>query len=120
MHETGHAASAARREPVIQSGLSYYRNDLLTGVKSGGGFRLVGGRKIRGGVIAFAEKPSAEVIAAVKEAGFDWRAADRVWAHPVGAHSGWQDRAHADRTFEAASKRVRAERGIEHSVGVTS
>ena len=119
-HENGHAATVSRREPVIQSGLSYLRNDLLAGVKQGEGFRLVGGRKIREGVIAFEEKPSPEVISTMKDAGFDWRAADKIWTHPVRPDTGWQDRAHVEATFEAVSKQVRTERNIGHSVGVTA
>lgn len=126
-HETGHAPdhrshaeAVGRREPIIQSGLSFHRNDLLAGVRQGEGFRLVGGRKIREGVIAFAEKPSAEVITTMKDAGFDWQPADKLWTHPVRADSAWQDRAHAEATFDAASKAIRAERGIEHTVGVTA
>ena len=119
-HENGHAASVGRREPVVQSGLVFARNDLLAGVKQGEGFRLIGGRKIREGVIAFSEKPSPDILATMNDAGFKWMPADKLWTHPIRPDSEWQDRAHTEQTFEAVSKQVRTERGIEHSVGVTA
>jgi hypothetical protein len=119
-HENGHAAAVGRREPVIRSGLTFTRNDLLSGIKQGEGFRLVGEKKIREGVIAFEEKPSPEVISTMKDAAFDWRAADKLWTHPVRPESGWQDRAHVEATFDAVSKQVRMERNIGHTVGVTA
>ena len=119
--ETGHADRVTRREPVlVNSGLTFHRSDVLAGVKQGEGFRVVNNIKVREAVLAFAEKPSPEVIATMKDANFAWSSADKLWVLPIRRDSGWQDRAHADATFEAVSKQIRTERGITHSVGMTA
>ena len=109
-----HAEQIERRN----SGLSGRRTDLLAGVKLSEGWRLIGNKKIREAVVAFEEKPSAEVITLMKDAGFQWLAEAKVWAHEIRSESAWQDRAHGEATFEAAAKAVRSERGIEHSAGL--
>ena len=87
------------RHPVPrESGLTYHRS--AAGVRLGEGFRLVGNVKVRESVVSFPDKPGEEVIAAMKEAGFSYRAADKLWTRPV---HGWQDRLHAERAFEAVA-----------------
>ena len=114
-----HAESVGRREPVVvNSGLTSLKNDLLAGVVYSEGFRLAGGRKLRDGVIAFAEKPSPEVIAEMKDANFEWRAADKVWTFQIRPDTAMQDRIHGERVFERVASKIRQERNIEHSAGM--
>ena len=129
-HEDGHshAERVTRRESVITpSGLTYHKTDVLAGIKQGEGFRLIDVTnqqgeqvqvKVRDAVLQFQEKPSPEVTTVLKDAGFRWRAEDRLWTRPIKRDTAWQDRAHADATFEAVSKQTRTERGITHSVGM--
>lgn len=69
-------------------------------------------------LMAFDEKPTPEVTAKLKEAGFRWEPMEKVWAlstrgNPMTA------RIEADRVFNDVSKQIRTERGIEHSAGVS-
>ena len=114
-----HAESVGKREPQItRSGLTCLKNDLLAGVVYSEGFRLLGGRKVRDGVIAFAERPSPDVIAAMNDANFEWRAADKVWTFQIRPDTAMQDRIHGERVFERVAGMIREERNIEHSAGM--
>lgn len=112
-----HAAAVGKRPEIVQSGITFSANDLLAGARMGEGFRLIGGRKIREGIIKFEEKPSPAVIQAMHDAHFTWLPDGKVWAHQIRPESAWQDRAHTEKTFETVTAAIRQERGITHSYG---
>ena len=116
-HGHSHADRVLKREPIVQSGLTYSRSDAVAGVKQGEVFRLVGEYKVREAVIAFAEKPSREVVAAMHDAGFAWKPADKIWTYTVGHQTAAQDRLHAERTFDQVAAMLRREKGISHDFG---
>jgi len=59
------------------------------------------------------DKPSQAVIDKMKEAGFRWNAADRIWAHPVRGESAMRTRIDAEQLFQEVAKMIRKEKGIE-------
>ena len=59
------------------------------------------------------DKPSQAVIDKVKEAGYRWNPADRIWAHPVEADSAIRTRIEAGRLYEEVRQMIRQEKGIE-------
>lgn len=82
------------------------------------GVRLSESRRYGKMLLAFEEKPTPEVTAKLKEAGFRWEPLEKVWtlstrANPMTA------RIDADRVFNDVSKLIREQRGIEHSAGVS-
>jgi hypothetical protein len=58
------------------------------------------------------DKPSQEVIDKMKEAGFKWKPADRIWALPVRAESAVGARIDAEHLFQEVSQMIREEKGI--------
>ena len=86
--------------------------DVLAGV------RLFESKQDRQMAIKFGEgrpedKPSQAVIDKMKEAGFRWNPADRIWAHPVGSDSAMSTRIEAERLFQEVRQMIRQEKGIE-------
>src|SRR5579864_1848659 len=82
------------------------------------GVRLFESRQDRQMAIKFGEgrpedKPSQAVIDTMKEAGFRWNPADRIWAFPVRSDSAMSTRIEAERLFQEVSKMIRQEKGIE-------
>lgn len=71
-------------------------------------------------IIAFQEKPSDPVRLTLKENGFRWNKENEEWVRPISFDTRVQDRLLAERTFDAVVKQVRAERGIEHSAGISA
>jgi hypothetical protein len=59
------------------------------------------------------DKPSQAVIDTMKEAGFRWNPADRIWAHPVTSDSAMRTRIEAERLYQEVCKMIRQEKGIE-------
>ena len=59
------------------------------------------------------DKPSQAVINTMKEAGYRWNPADRIWAHPVWAESAMSTRIDAERLYQQVCKMIRQEKGIE-------
>jgi hypothetical protein len=59
------------------------------------------------------DKPSQAVIDKMKEAGFRWNPADRIWAHPVSADSAMSTRIEAERLYQEVRQMIRQEKGIE-------
>jgi hypothetical protein len=81
------------------------------------GVRLFESRQDRQMAIKFGEgrpedKPSQAVIDTMKEAGFRWNPADRIWAFPVRSDSAMSTRIEAERLFQEVSKMIRQEKGI--------
>src|SRR6202158_2739749 len=82
------------------------------------GVRLFESRQDRQVAIKFGEgrpedKPSQAVIDTMKEAGYRWNPADRIWAHPVWSESAMSTRIEAERLYQEVCKMIRLEKGIE-------
>jgi hypothetical protein len=83
------------------------------------GVRLFESRQDRQVAIKFGEgrpedKPSQAVIDKMKEAGYRWNPADRIWAHPVRAESALGTRIDAEKLFQEVREMIRDEKGIDH------
>jgi hypothetical protein len=76
------------------------------------GVRLFESKRDRQMAIKFDDKPSQAVIDRLKEAGYRWNSADKIWAHPVGADSAMSDRIEAERLYQEVRGMVRGEKGI--------
>jgi hypothetical protein len=82
------------------------------------GIRLFESRRDRQMAIKFGEgrpedKPSQAVIDKLKEAGYHWNPADRIWAHPVREGSALTTRIDAERLYQEVRQMIRQEKGIE-------
>ena len=82
------------------------------------GVRLFESKRDRQMAIKFGEgrpedEPSQAVIDTMKEAGFRWNPADRIWAHPVTSESPMRTRIEAERLYQDVCKMIRQEKGIE-------
>ena len=56
---------------------------------------------------------SQAVIDKMKEAGYRWNPADKIWAHPVGGDSALSTRIEAEQLFQEVSRMIRKEKGAE-------
>jgi hypothetical protein len=63
-------------------------------------------------------KPSQAVIEMLKEAGYRWNPADRIWAHPVRPDSANSTRIEADWIYQEVCHMIRQEKGIEPDKGI--
>ncbi len=82
------------------------------------GVRLLESRQDHLVAIKFGEgrpedKPSQAVIDKVKEAGFRWNPAERVWVHPLRADSAMATRIDAEKLYQEVRQMIRQEKGIE-------
>ena len=82
------------------------------------GVRLFESKQDRQMAIKFGEgrpedKPSQAVIDKMKEAGYRWNPADRIWAHPVRAESAMSTRIDAEKLYQEVRQMIRQEKGIE-------
>jgi hypothetical protein len=82
------------------------------------GVRLFESKRDRQMAIKFGEgrtedKPSQAVIDRMKDAGYRWNPADRIWAHPVSAESAMATRIEAERLYQEVRQMIRQEKGIE-------
>jgi hypothetical protein len=59
------------------------------------------------------DKPSQAVIDRVKEAGYRWNPADRVWTHPVTPDDAMSIRIEAEWLYQEIRQMIRQEKGIE-------
>ena len=59
------------------------------------------------------DKPSQAVIDTMKQAGYRWNPADRIWAHPVRPDSAMSTRIDAERLYQDVCMMIRQEKGIE-------
>ncbi len=82
------------------------------------GVRLFESRQDRQMAIKFGDgspdaKPSQAVINRMKEAGYHWSPAHKVWAHPVRPDSAMSTRIEAEQLYQEVRQMIRKERGIE-------
>ena len=82
------------------------------------GVRLFESKQDRQMAIMFGEgrpedKPSQAVIDRMKEAGYRWNPADRIWAYPVRSESAMSTRIEAESLYQEVCKMIRQEKGIE-------
>lgn len=77
------------------------------------GVRLFESKQDRQMAIKFEDKPSQAVIDKIKEAGFRWKPADKIWAHPVYPESAMTTRIDAEKLYQEVCKMIRQEKGIE-------
>ncbi len=59
------------------------------------------------------DKPSQSVIELLKEAGYRWNPADRVWTHPVRSDSAMSTRIEAEWLYQEIRQMIRQEKEIE-------
>ena len=82
------------------------------------GVQLFESKRARQMAIKFGEgrpedKPSQAVIDMVKEAGYRWNPADRIWSHPVRPESAMTTRIEAERLYQGVRQMIRQEKGID-------
>jgi hypothetical protein len=78
------------------------------------GVRLFDSKRDRQIALKFEEKPSQAVIDKLKEAGFHWQPADRIWARRYGDNP-MTVRIEGERVYQEVRQMIRAEKGIESS-----
>jgi hypothetical protein len=109
--ETGFAEKVGqkKREPLADPfGIA---KDNLAGV------RLFESKQDRQMAIKFEDKPSQAVIDLLKEAGYRWNPADRIWAHPVRTDTALGTRITAEQLYQEIRQMIREEKGIETEQG---
>lgn len=77
------------------------------------GVRLFESKRDRQMAIKFDEKPSQPVIDTIKNARYQWKPADMIWARPVPYDSPMSTRIEAERLYQDVCKMIRQEKGIE-------
>jgi hypothetical protein len=82
------------------------------------GVRLFESKQDRQMAIMFGEgrpedKPSQAVIDTMKEAGYRWNPADRIWTTPVRTESAMSTRIEAEKLYQEVRQMIRQEKGIE-------
>jgi hypothetical protein len=87
------------------------------------GVRLFESKRDRQMAIKFGDggpehKPSQAVIDRIKEAGYRWSPADRVWTYPVRADAAMSIRIEAEQLYQEVRQMIREEKGIEPSQDV--
>jgi hypothetical protein len=115
--ERSFAERVGRRKPIAGPDPFEIAVDVAAGV------RLFESKRDRQVAIKFGEgrpedKPSQAVIDKMKEAGFRWNRADKIWAHPLTADSAMSVRIEAERLYQEIRGMVRQDKGIETDQGV--
>jgi hypothetical protein len=82
------------------------------------GVRLFESRQDRQVAIKFGDggpdsKPSQAVIDKIKEAGYRWNPAHRVWTHPVRPDSALSTRIEAEQLYQEVRQMIRQEKGFD-------
>jgi hypothetical protein len=76
------------------------------------GVHLFDSKRDRQMALKFDEKPSPAVIDKLKEAGYHWKPADKIWAHPYGDNP-LTVRIEGERLYQEVRQMIRQEKGIE-------
>ena len=77
------------------------------------GVRLFESKRDQQVAIKFDSKPGQKVIDRLKDAGYRWNSADRIWAHPVRPESAMGIRIDAERLYQEVRQMVRQDKGVE-------
>ena len=77
------------------------------------GVRLFESKQDRQMAIKFDEKPSRAVLDTLRDAGWVWKQADRIWAHALTPESAMSTRINAERLYQEVRQMIRQEKGIE-------
>jgi len=77
------------------------------------GVHLSESRRDRHMAIKFDEKPSQPILDKLKEAGYRWNPAERVWTHSVRQASALSTRIEAERLYQETREMIRQEKGLE-------
>jgi len=109
--QTGFAAQVGQRTGIPIPDPFSIAGDYLAGV------RLFESKRDRQIAIKFGEgrpedKPSQEVIGKLKETGYRWNPADRIWAHPLEPASAMTTRIDGEKLFQDICQMIRKEKGI--------
>ena len=68
-------------------------------------------------LIRFKDKPSAEVLATLREADFHWNSENKWWARPIGYKTQAQDREIGRRTYGKVVEMIVKEKGLTQEQG---
>jgi hypothetical protein len=79
------------------------------------GVRLFESKQDRQMAIKFDDKPSQAVIDKLKDTGYRWNSAHKIWAHPVTGDSAMRTRIDAERLYQEVRSMIREEKGIASS-----
>jgi hypothetical protein len=82
------------------------------------GVRLFESKQDRQMAFKFEDKPSQAIIDRMKEAGYRWNPAHRIWAHPVSSDSAMSTRIEAEQLYQEVRQMIRQEKGIDAGQGV--
>jgi hypothetical protein len=90
----------------------------LIAVDNAAGVRLFESKQDRQMAIKFGDgsreqKPSQAALDKLKEAGYRWNPADRIWAHPVTGDSAMSTRIEAERLYQEVRQMIRQEKGLD-------
>jgi hypothetical protein len=77
------------------------------------GVRLLESKEDRQMAIKFDEKPSRAVLDKLRDAGWIWKQADKIWAHALSPESARSTRIGADRLYQEVRQMIRQEKGTE-------
>jgi len=101
------AERVGQRKPISAPDPFPIAGDYLAGV------HLFESKRDHQMAIKFEEKPSQAVIDKLKEAGFRWNPADRIWTHAVWPATAMSTRIKAERLYQEVRQTIRQEKGIE-------
>ena len=80
------------------------------------GVRLYESKRDHQMAIKFEEKPSRAVLDTMRDAGWMWRQADKIWAHALTPESAVTTRIKAERLYQEVCKMIRQEIGAGQEV----
>ena len=80
------------------------------------GVRLYESKRDRQMAIKFEEKPSRAVLDTMRDAGWVWKQADKIWAHAITADSAATTRVKAERLYQDICTMLRQEIGAGREV----
>jgi hypothetical protein len=80
------------------------------------GVRLYESERDRQMAIKFEEKPSRAVLDRMHDAGWVWKQADKIWAHPITPETAASTRIKAERLYQEVCRMIRQEIGAGQEV----
>ena len=80
------------------------------------GIRLYESKQDRQMAIKFDEKPSRPVLDRMRDAGWVWKQADKIWTHAVTPETAITTRIKAERLYQEVSRMIRQEIGAGQEV----